>query len=91
MAFIEVVIKIPEGDYKFIKETAEKEPSNLNYIARKILTGTVLPKGHGRLKDVDALYDRAKLCHTEEDGTACVEWREINDATPIIEADKEED
>lgn len=55
MAFIEVVIKIPEEDYKLIKETEKKEPSNLNYIARKIVTGTVLPKGHGRLIDADAL------------------------------------
>ena len=55
MAFIEVVIKIPEEDYKLIKETEKKEPSNLNYIARKILTGVVLPKGHGRLIDADTL------------------------------------
>lgn len=51
--------------------------------------GTPLPKGHGRLIDADALYNSTKLCHTEEDGTACVEWREINDAPTIIEADKE--
>ena len=55
MAFIEVVIKIPEEDYKLIKETEKKEPSDLNYISRKIVTGTVLPKGHGRLIDADTL------------------------------------
>ena len=52
---MEILIEIPEEDYKLIKETEKKEPSNLNYIARKIVTGTVLPKGHGRLIDADAL------------------------------------
>lgn len=52
--------------------------------------GTPLPKGHGRLIDADALYESSRLCHTEEDGTACVEWREINDAPTIIEGSESE-
>ena len=55
-----------------------------------ITSGTILPENHGRLIDADALYDSAKLCHTEEDGTACVEWREINDAPTIIEGSESE-
>lgn len=84
MAFIEVVIEITEKDYKFIKETAEKEPSNLNYIARKILTGTVLPKGHGRLIDADKL--KARIPTIEDEYYRCRCW--IEHEPTIIEADK---
>lgn len=89
---MEIVIKIDDKEYEQIKHDAYH--SFDKYVAytvayRAIKNGTPLPKHHGRLIDADALYDSAKLCHTEEDGTSCVEWREINDAETIIEADKE--
>lgn len=88
MTFIEVVIKIPESDYKFLKEKEKKEPSNLNYIARKILTGTVLPKGHERLIDVKDL--KKDLIYMSDFSDAKGVWEEdIDDAETIIEADKE--
>ena len=102
MAFIEVVIKIPEEDYKLIKETEKKEPSNLNYIARKIVTGTVLPKGHGRLIDADELIKQYKLDEATKYGNKNAKQQAhsystmmlyeiadmIDDAPTIIEADK---
>lgn len=78
---MKLVIDIDEKEYIEICE----EPCTKLGLA--IANGTPLPKGHGNLKDVDALYESSRLCHTEEDGTACVEWREINDAPTIIEAD----
>lgn len=63
------------------------EKETITMLREALKNGTPLPKGHGNLKDVDALYESSRLCHTEEDGTACVEWREINDAPTIIEAD----
>lgn len=51
-----------------------------------ITNGTPLPKGHGELKDVDALYENTEIGH-DEDGYACVTWKAINDAPTIIEAE----
>ena len=74
---VEVVIKIPK--YYLT------HPQDYTCLAECVRRGTILPEHHGRLIDADALYDSVPLCHTEEDGTACVEWREINDAPTIIE------
>lgn len=79
---MKLVINIPKEMYERIKDGYV--PLG---ISKYLKNGTPLPKGHGNLKDVDALYESSRLCHTEEDGTACVEWREINDAPTIIEAD----
>lgn len=53
---MQIVIDIPEQIYKELTETAiivtEVYPST---IERALTEGIVLPKGHGRLKDVDAL------------------------------------
>lgn len=93
---MKIVIDIPDKAYWVIKyfESAldnnyEKDDDVKTALIKAVLKGTPLPKGHGDLKDVDELYEKSRLCHTEEDGTACVEWREINDAPTIIEADKE--
>lgn len=82
---MKIVIDIPKRMYeKICNNTLGIE------IFEAIKNGTPLPKNHGRLIDADALYDNARLCHTEEDGTACVEWREINDAPTIIEGSESE-
>ena len=88
MAFIKVVIEIPESDYKFLKEKEKKEPSNLNYIARKIVTGTVLPKGHGRLIDAKE-YENSIRKHYFDNHTVirCTEIA-LYSAETIVEADK---
>ena len=60
METVEVVIKIPKQDFDFIiDEFAEgdmpdkKDLKETTYYA--IANGTVLPKGHGRLIDADAI------------------------------------
>lgn len=56
---MEIVIKIDEELYNDMKSLP------FTILAEDIIiNGTPLPKGHGRLIDVDALYDNAKLCHT---------------------------
>ena len=92
---MEIVIKIDEWKYKSICEGVEASKRGgvvgvAPTIYEAIYNGTPLPKGHGRLIDADALYEMSRLCHTEEDGTACVEWREINDAPTIIEGSESE-
>ena len=86
---MELVIRLSDKDYSELRSASYYSFDKYTaYLAIK--NSTPLPKHHGRLIDADALYDSAKLCHTEEDGTACVEWREINDAPTIIEGSESE-
>ena len=65
MADIELVIKIPEEDYKSIKDDVKKflsMPSHkVPVLYEAVNNGTPLPKGHGRLGDLDALRDIEEL------------------------------
>lgn len=96
MADIELVIKLPEESYKFAQECKSKGSSrhswNLSHddIVLMIANGTQLPKGHGDL------IDRKEL---KKDIYTTTEWNgdvhriiyeaSVDDALPIVEADKE--
>lgn len=54
MADIELVIKIPEEEYEMI---INSEDCGLHTLTRAIAHGTILPKGHGALKDTDKIED----------------------------------
>jgi hypothetical protein len=84
---IELVIKIPEKAYNALTHSEFDANLVVDEMRKAIANGIPLPEHHGRLIDADDLYEKSRLCHTEEDGTACVEWREINDAPTIIEAE----
>ena len=58
MADIEVVIRIPEEEYAFCKEQWDTECSDILMIAVKY--GIPLPKGHGRLGDLDNIWNKLK-------------------------------
>lgn len=91
---MQIVIDISEEAYNAIiavKDIDEPYESTLDEVVYgAIAKGTPLPKGHGRLIDADALYENTNICHSDEDGSACVEWRDVNDAPTIIEADMSE-
>jgi hypothetical protein len=73
MAGIELVIRIPEDEYKNILLTGKASFRTVNAIE----SGTPLPKGHGRLIDEDTIA-----------GDGSWDWSDRLDATPtIIEAD----
>lgn len=55
MADIEVAIKIPEEEYEMI---VNSEDCGLHTLTRAIARGTILPKGHGRIGDLDKLIKR---------------------------------
>lgn len=90
---MKIVIDIPEEMYKHILSMQFFVPSSrsgksfLNEILKAIRMGTPLPKGHGRLKDVDdiALIDEQFYVPSDY----YVAESAINDAPTIIEADKE--
>ena len=83
MAYTELVIKIPEEDYKYIKNS---DDMNFNVIKN----GTPLPRGHGRLIDVDAI--NLKDISPVDGFSVYGATAEDIDLTPtIIEADEVEE
>ena len=99
---MQIVIDIQEGTYDLIKHNVQAQSAfeNAFYAIR---SGTVLPKGHGRLIDADALEASYGLECATKYGNASKEQQahsydtmmmyEIADmldyAPTIIEADKE--
>lgn len=78
---IELVIRIPEDEYQNILHTGRASFCVVNVIE----AGTVLPKGHGRLIDADALLKR----HLSADYDCRITRNGIELAPTIIEAESE--
>lgn len=98
MADIELVIKIPEEEYALCKEQWDTECSDILMIAVKY--GIPLPKGHGDLVDRDEINDRfygiwrelKSYSNKPSQKELLDKWSMcMDDATPIIKADEEED
>ena len=99
MADIELVIKIPEEVYKQFKEDQKQKYVSAMISTDIIANGIPLPKGHGRLIDVDTLefrnvtvsygydWECGESTYAEEE-VICAD--DIWNAQPIIEADKTE-
>lgn len=92
MADIELVIKVPEEDYEYLKS------HNKDGLYNAILKGTPLPQGHGRLIDADELCQGLmKRWNTANERLEALISEVMSDvvtpivvSTPtIIEADKE--
>jgi len=81
MADIELVIKIPQETYDFLKRYG----TDGGIIEKAVLNGTRLPKGHGRLIDADALIESYDEYLGYDD-----EIQDIENEPTILEADKEE-
>lgn len=81
MADIELVIKMPEDLYKATVNGLDA--SEIWDLRVAVANATLLPKGHGRLKDVDKII-------SEGINKGFCEWYdEMKYAPTIIEADKE--
>ena len=85
---MQIVIDIPEEAYNYIKANGARIP--YYKLTDAIKNGTKLPKGHGRLKDVDWIDDNCENHYSDKDGSWCYTWRDIDNAPTIIEADKAE-
>lgn len=94
MANIELVIKIPEEEYRWIIKSDEivfADVASKECMLHAIKSGTPLPKGHGNLIDRDALeYEIASIEGYSEYDYECVAREDIEQAPIIIKADTEE-
>ena len=97
MADIELVIKISEKDWNFLKESDGCRWSRA--IIESVINGIPLPKGHGRLGDLDELEQRISN-FVEHDAHITDEYTVtrqrfivdgIRQTVAIINADKEEE
>lgn len=94
---MDLVIKIDDHEYEEIKKDAEKFRSQGEYVPslyKIIESGVPLPKGHGTLKDTDAICKDiiSALCIRNESYLLEAEkaiYKRIKNADTVIEADKE--
>ena len=90
MANIELVIKIPEEEYK---EIINSEDCGLHVLTRAIANGTPLPKGHDKLIDVKDLLEEICLEDTKENRKLnlgeIITLEDIDRIEPVIEAESE--
>jgi len=87
MADVELVIKIPE-EVKNRLCFGVTYSKDIQVVCEALNDGTPLPKGHGRIGDLDALRCENTDFDTYKD--YCTMFDEIEAAETIIEADKEE-
>lgn len=76
---MQIVIDISEEDY----ENCIKYDALTSNIYKAIQKGTLLPKGHGRIIDIDKVLEEMKATRTYDIPFA------LERVKPIIEADKE--
>lgn len=77
---MQIVIDIPKEKYDLCKKW---KPSERNELQEAVANGIPLPKGHGRLKDID------KIISDGRSKGFCEWYDEMKYAPTIIEADKE--
>lgn len=84
-----IVIKLSERAYEFVQKNGLKDVFGID---TAICNGVVLPQGHGRLIDADALKLTQHDIHVESINYRhrCISVENIDEAPTIIEADEEE-
>lgn len=95
METVEVVIRIPRFAYDMTRANHKVIYADEEIIGQAIINGTPLPKGHGRLKDTDAICKDIISALGIRDENYLLEaekaiYKRIKNATTIIEADKAE-
>lgn len=108
MADIELIIKLNEEDYINIKNAVNSliengvERASMSKLCLAVIDGTLLPKGHGRLGDLDKILNKAmkyRESYMEAENSSYCRGKlhayelyveEVENAPTIIEADKAE-
>lgn len=86
MAYVELVIKIPEKVYNALTHIEFDANLVTDEMRKSIANGTPLPKGHGALKDTDAILQELSLVSSRPVKS---QMYMIEQAETIIEADTE--
>ena len=88
---LEVVIKIPKGDYDYIMHRANAVDEDLDFHETLISYGTVLPKGHGSLIDADTVLDFMRDTLDMQEVYLPIHFKElvIDEIPTILEAEVE--
>ena len=86
---MQIVIDIPDDFHERVNKDGCMSYTDAEVVVYAFYRGKVLPKGHGALKDVDAII--AKHAMTKYDWRDCVDIEDLRNAPTIIEADKEVD
>ena len=87
---MQIVINIPEDDYKEVLKDAYSGTPFENRVFSAIQNGTVLPKGHGRCIDADELYLSIQTDEQQRLGEhLSYVYDEIQSAYTVIEAEME--
>lgn len=94
---MKVVIDIPEEQYTTLNAKTQSEITCVidhGLLTKAIANGTPLPKGHGTLKDTDAICKEIISALGIRDENYLLEaekaiYKRIKNAPAIIEADKE--
>lgn len=81
MADMELVIKIPEGIMEYIKNNGCLSVIYNSEIAKAIVNGKSLPKGHGNLVDIKEVEEYLNNTQLELDG-----WGDTDSAVEIAKA-----
>lgn len=82
-----VIVEIPDEEYECYALAITFGMGSK--AIKRILDGTPLPKGHGRLIDENVLVEKAVSVDTDEECYLCVMVDDIADVPTIIEADTE--
>ena len=86
---MKIIIDIDEYDYNNLM-LYKNHPVGLHWLEQKIITGTPLPKGHGKLKDMGNLKYVFDLTKDNPIYSGKDIERAIKSMTTIIEAESEE-
>ena len=89
MAGIELVIKIPEEEYRLCRKY-RGHLGDHRMISDAIANGVPLPKHHGRLIDASNILTVTEIRSDGSEHTYVPYYSEIEEAPAIIEADKAE-
>ena len=84
---MKIVIDIPEEEYRKVQDGR----ASVSMMRNAIKNGTLLPKGHGKIIDVNDLLDRICLDDTDENREdnvgEIITLEDIDFISAIIEAD----
>ena len=86
---MQIVIDIDEYDYNNLM-LYKNHPIGLHWLEQKVIAGTPLPKGHGRLIDVKQIVTEDECIWNSDGSCTTITTYDIDSTPTIIEADKAE-